>query len=111
MKFYRIRDYEYYLLTRLLKRVGASFDDTAFPQHTYISFKSLNNMKKVIKEKLRAKYPKYTGKQIEFYCEVYLRNFAPKPLNCINEHIILVDDRRIREEIGKYIRKRKKHGI
>jgi hypothetical protein len=109
MKFYRIRDYEYYLLTRLLKRVGATFEDTAFPQHTYISFKSIYNMKKIIKNELRRRYPKYSGKQIDFYCEVYMRNFAPKALGCINEHIILVDDRKIQEEIGKYIRKTK-HG-
>jgi hypothetical protein len=86
----------------LLEKIGAVYEDLAFPSYVYMNEKDHSELEKNLLRVFKKKFPWKDKKQIKGMVETILLNLAPVSLKKgIQKGYVLVDEKAINEEIEK----------
>jgi len=92
MRVYKIKRAEFKNIGSMLKRIGATIDNQAYPQFTYVSKKTYSKMQRIIGLEFKKEYPGISDRKLELAVGMHLLNWGPVECEGILTDMILVDN-------------------
>lgn len=101
MKILKLKNSDFKNITNAYKRFGAIKGNQTYPQHTYVSVKTYEKLRKTVYAEYKKEYPDASKNMIAYGAELDLLNFSPCKLKGLPDNVMLVDDVAIEAEKSK----------